>query len=159
MYNRIYKLHFWIYARGGRGESSLLRQRLQIVGLYLLFRAGCQKQSPSAHGEKGDVENGETRNSDAAVCKGGWERIISLMLKTSTPIVSFFCDHSLNIFNLQSWHSIASCTKDEQYRARTVARLPGHYPICFALTNIICTWSLWIKNDFTKPTADKVFVH
>jgi len=84
------------------GDRSLLRQRLQIVGLYLLFRAGCQKQSPSAQGEKGDMENSETRNPDAAVCKGGWERIISLMLKTSTPIVPFFRNHSLNIFNLQS---------------------------------------------------------
>lgn len=51
------------------GDRSLLRQRLQIVGLYLLFRAGCQKQSPSAQGEKGDVENGGTRNLDTAFAK------------------------------------------------------------------------------------------
>lgn len=156
MYNRIYKLYFWIYARGGRGGSSLLRQRLQIVGLYLLFRAECQKQSPSAW-RKG--RRRERRDPDATVCKGGWERIISLMLKTSTPIVSFFRDRSLNIFNLQSWRSVASCTKNGQYRARTVARLPGH-PIRFTLTDGTCIWSLWIKNDFTKlPVADKVFIY
>lgn len=127
--------------------------------VYICYSEQSARSNLPRLGEKRDVENGETRNPDATVCEGRWERIISLMLKTSTPIVSFFRDRSLNIFNLQSWRSVASCTKNGQYRARTVARLPGH-PIRFILTDDTCIWSLWIKNDFTKlPVADKVFIY